>query len=415
MPKDANDALRDGYDLEKLIQSAQVIPHKNILKFSELRSQVIHELCNPNEYKGAQIPSLPTLNKILKGYRRGELTVVSGPTGSGKTTFLSQLSLDFAENGVNCLWGSFEVKNTRLMLKLLRQFAREPLPSSEELQEPGNIAKDVLESIADRFESLPLYFMRFHGGSEVDDIVDAMQYAVYVHDVEHIILDNLQFMLSRKFGKGSFDKFDVQDFALEVFRKFATEHNVHVTLVVHPRKEDEGSRLGMSSIYGTAKATQEADNVLIVQSDGRRKFLEVKKNRYDGTLGFCPLHFHFQSGRYEEHAEMGSIPDESFNSKNFSNSIGMGKDVKKRNEKRESDNEILQKLGHLGIDDLFTGGKPRSHSSMSSAKYHLYNRRSSRNKNDNGSRNNNISTDIGDDKNIAKANCVRFSEARSKS
>lgn len=57
----------------------------------------------------------------------------------------------------------------------------------------------------------------------------------------------------------------VQDVALEKFRKFATEHNVHVTLVVHPRKEDEGHRLTTSSIYGSAKATQEADLVVILQ------------------------------------------------------------------------------------------------------------------------------------------------------
>jgi twinkle protein len=63
-------------------------------------------------------------------------------------------------------------------------------------------------------------------------------YAVYVNDVEHIILDNLQFMLSRNgnsrkgAGSLSWDKFDAQDLALEKFRKFATERlvQVHVQL-----------------------------------------------------------------------------------------------------------------------------------------------------------------------------------------
>jgi hypothetical protein len=58
-------------------------------------------------------------------------------------------------------------------------------------------------------------------------------YAVYVNDVEHIILDNLQFMLSRNgnsrkgAGSLSWDKFDAQDLALEKFRKFATERLVY--------------------------------------------------------------------------------------------------------------------------------------------------------------------------------------------
>ena len=78
---------------------------------------------------------------------------------------------------------------------------------------------------------------------------------------------------------------------------------------MHPRKEDEGIKLGMSSVYGSAKATQEADNVLILQKDpihADRKFVDVKKNRYDGTLGSCPLFFQRDSNRYSD------VPDHSF-------------------------------------------------------------------------------------------------------
>jgi len=40
------------------------------------------------------------LNTLLKGHRRGELTVFTGPTGSGKTTFISDYSLDLCTQGV---------------------------------------------------------------------------------------------------------------------------------------------------------------------------------------------------------------------------------------------------------------------------------------------------------------------------
>lgn len=36
-----------------------------------------------------------------------EVTVVSGPTGSGKTTFLSQISLNLCSKKIPVLWGSF--------------------------------------------------------------------------------------------------------------------------------------------------------------------------------------------------------------------------------------------------------------------------------------------------------------------
>ena len=195
---------------------------------------------------------------------------------------MGQVSLDFAEQGINVLWGSFKIKNTRFLHKLLKYFSRDELPATK-----APNAVELFDSLADRFEGLPLHFLRFHGGSEVDKVLDVMEYAVYVNDVEHIILDNMQFMISRNvIGNSKWDKFDVQDIAIEKFRKFATEHNVHLTVVVHPRKEDESFKLNMSSFYGSAKATEEADTVAILQNDGRRKYIEVKKNRFDGTSGY---------------------------------------------------------------------------------------------------------------------------------
>ena len=40
----------------------------------------------------------------------------------------------------------------------------------------------------------PLILTHPHPGhvSQVDEVIDAMEYAVYVHDVSHILLDNLQ-------------------------------------------------------------------------------------------------------------------------------------------------------------------------------------------------------------------------------
>ena len=40
---------------------------------------------------------------------------------------------------------------------------------------------------------------------------------------------------------------------------------VNIIVVIHPKKEDDSIELGLSSIGGTAKATQEADLVMILQ------------------------------------------------------------------------------------------------------------------------------------------------------
>mmetsp|Transcript_54479 Transcript_54479/g.108145 ORF Transcript_54479/g.108145 Transcript_54479/m.108145 type:complete len:767 (+) Transcript_54479:17-2317(+) len=291
--KDANDALRLGCDMRAMIDAAEPPGHQQIAGFKHLRDQVLHEIRHPNEYCGTPVLTLPLFTKVLKGFRKGEMSLITGSTGSGKTSFLSQVSLDLARQGVNTLWGSFEVKNSRLMKKMLQQFYGNPLTKPTG---PGGAQEvvDGIDAIADSFQSLPLHFLTFHGGSEIEEVIDAMEYAVYAFDVEYVIIDNLQFMLGakgRSLGGGSFDKYDVQDFAVERFRRFATDKNVHVTLVVHPRKEEENSRLGLNSVFGSAKATQEADAVVVLQYDGENKYLDVKKNRFDGELGIIPLSF----------------------------------------------------------------------------------------------------------------------------
>lgn len=71
-------------------------------------------------------------------------------------------------------------------------------------------------------------------------------------------------------------------------------------LVVHPRKESDQQRLGLSSIFGTAKATQDADNVLILQKYSGEFFLDIRKNRFDGDLGSVHMNFLKHSGRLVE-------------------------------------------------------------------------------------------------------------------
>ena len=43
----------------------------------------------------------PRLTALLKGHRRGELSLLTGPTGAGKTTLMAELSLDLAIQGVS--------------------------------------------------------------------------------------------------------------------------------------------------------------------------------------------------------------------------------------------------------------------------------------------------------------------------
>ncbi|EFA00172.2 mitochondrial DNA helicase [Tribolium castaneum] len=278
--------LVEGQDFKSIVNSAQPIWHKSITNFANLRKDVFSDLQNIDKIEGVKWKRFPALNKILRGHRRGELTVITGPTGCGKTTFISEYSLDLAMQGVNTLWGSFEIRNVRLARTMLQQFAGFPLDE--------NLSQ--FDSLADKFELLPIYFMTFHGQQTIKVVMDAVEHATYVHDIAHVIIDNVQFMMGITEDSRHMDRFWTQDVIIAAFRSFATRKNCHVTLVIHPRKERDEENLTTNSIFGGAKASQEADNVFIIQdkrltSTRGKKYLQICKNRYSGDLGVMPLDF----------------------------------------------------------------------------------------------------------------------------
>ncbi|KAG0163936.1 hypothetical protein DFQ28_011018, partial [Apophysomyces sp. BC1034] len=280
-PLNAHDALMANQDLSNILKSARQLKHDQIADFHDLREEVYREILNPEQTSGVQSKDLPAINKVLKGHRSGELTILTGPTGAGKTTVISQLSLDYCKSGVPTLWGSFEIQNKRLAKKMLYQFAGKDLSKSPK----------EIDLWADKFEQLPLYFLKFFSSTAIKDVLLACKHAVYAYDVRHIILDNLQFMLSQQ-GKSSLDRWELQDEAVAELRKFATQQDVHISLVVHPRK-DTSDQLDINSVFGSAKVTQESDNVIIIQKNDELdvRYLDIKKNRFDGTLGSIPYKF----------------------------------------------------------------------------------------------------------------------------
>ncbi|KAL0895528.1 hypothetical protein ABMA27_011635 [Loxostege sticticalis] len=300
----ASEAAKAQLSLKTLVTEAKPAAHRSITTFAALRDDVYAELTNIDKVRGLKWRRFPALTKLLGGHRRGELTVLTGPTGCGKTTLCAEMSLDLAQQGVKTLWGSFEIRNSRLARTMLQQFAGVPL--EQNLQD--------FHAFADEFQKLPVFYLAFHGPQPIKVVMEAVEHARYMHDIAHVIVDNVQFMLGLGEERDG-DRYHRQDAVIAAFRTFATARHCHVTLVMHPRKERESEDLSTSSIFGSAKASQEADNVLIVQ-DKRltavrgKKYLQVAKNRYSGDLGIVPLDFDKESLSYQPKKKSKTKQDE---------------------------------------------------------------------------------------------------------
>ncbi|KRX72389.1 Twinkle protein, mitochondrial [Trichinella sp. T6] len=270
-----------------LAQSLRML-HPCISPIGDLRSTVFDYIYRQGVTKGiAQWNRFHILNSYLGGLRLGELTIVSGPTGCGKTTFISLYSLDLCEQlekQINTLWCSFEVSTARLVHVMMQQL------NSRKIDE--TIPERELEIMYNKLSLLPLYFTKFNGSFEFREVVEAIEHHVEIYDIRHVVVDNLQFLAGAVDQMVS-DRFTVQDRVFAEFRRIATERNVHLTLVVHPRKELDSGQLSLNSLYGGVKASQEADNVYVVQVKREidafgipkiHRYFQILKNRRMGEL-----------------------------------------------------------------------------------------------------------------------------------
>jgi twinkle protein len=85
-------------------------------------------------------------------------------------------------------------------------------------------------------------------------------------------------------------------------RQLATDLNVHICVIIHPKKVEDDNNLTVGSIFGTAKISQEADSIMILQKNNLQNYrqLQVKKNRFDGEVGEVSLLFNPDNKRYFE-------------------------------------------------------------------------------------------------------------------
>ncbi|PJF16484.1 hypothetical protein PSACC_03676 [Paramicrosporidium saccamoebae] len=258
------------------------------VRFNALEPIVRKEIERSQTEKKLHLSTLPRFSSLLNGLRPNELTIFTGPTGCGKTTALVQMSLDYCLQGVRVLWGSFEIRNPRLAQVMLQQLAMTPLVN----EETNTFAEKEYSAASQRLGEIPMHFMNLFGSTGLDTVLDTMEMSMRIDGPKPqlIILDNLQFMLSGQ-GSSSLDRWELMDRAIINLRAFCSAYPVHVILVVHPRKELDDTYLGIASVAGTAKATQEADNVFILQKLPDKRYLEIKKNRFHGELGRVRIGF----------------------------------------------------------------------------------------------------------------------------
>ena len=243
---------------------------------------------------------LEPLDKLLGGWRKGELSMLVGEPGSGKSTLAAFLSLLQAAEGRNVLHMSFEVSATRVVRKWVQMLGGAAV---------SEMSRDKYVSARRRLAKMPLYLPAVIGHVQQEDLGRVIGDTYARYGVEFLVVDHIGFVES------DVDKVHLQHGnVVKMLKRIALEFGVHVLALSHFRKAgQDGRRQGLSEVVGSGDVTRLADNVMVVRrptdiskqgrasaaSVNHRTFVDLIKVRDDeGLEGRVELAFDVKSLRY---------------------------------------------------------------------------------------------------------------------
>jgi len=188
--------------------------------------------------------------------RRGEVTILTGSSGSGKTTFLSQVLLNLMTY-TNVLVASMEMRPVIQIAKMIQQTG---------IKEAND---QHIEEFCEKYKN-KLWLFNAQGTTSEDDLVASLHFGKNVHNCDVFVIDSLM-----KVDSIAEDDYASQKKFINKISCLARDLNIHVFLVAHTKKlADETVIPDASHILGSSHIRNLTDNIICLH---RRKDIEQAK------------------------------------------------------------------------------------------------------------------------------------------
>jgi len=295
-------AFTDKYgwsEAEQLLIDGEQLPAEGLLDISGVKAPDLSATKKT-------VSGITALDRLLGGFREGELTAWTGKRGSGKSTLVGQILLRSIDQGMKVCAYSGELPDFQFKNWLSAQAAGRQNLQAQTDRDTGleyHFPAPWIQSEIDKWWKRKLWLYdsrRLKDSHYEDDIMDMFFLAKMQHGCSVFLVDNL--MTAQLAVSSDRDYYRAQGRFVGRLADFAKKHHVHVHLVAHPRKTDKW--LTADDVGGSGDVTNKADNVLALarldeDEAGRRgcgSVLSILKNRQYGKFADIGLHFE-PSGR----------------------------------------------------------------------------------------------------------------------
>lgn len=298
-PKDPTDFMRLG-KIElvlRAIEESPIFTHDKVAHISESIQELRDDFLYGDRTRGVST-GYPTLDQLVGGRRPGELTVVFGATGSGKSTFCNNLCLNWAAAGEAVLLGSFENTRKSMMRKFAEMITGRWYHERNDTS-GSSMTIDEFDKACEVMIELPIFMVNVFGIMDIDEFISCVSYAKRRLNANVAVLDHLHFMLNMKRAE---DTNIVIDRAMRKLKTCAVDNYMSIVAVAHPKKADNDTGIyTIQDLKGSSTISQESDNVWLAWRDrklvnldprvGRAKIISLKSRDEAGSEGEVELGF----------------------------------------------------------------------------------------------------------------------------
>lgn len=252
--------------LNELTEKLKVIDTYKLDNSSNFKD--IHDIEITEDKKTYVLSNTKELDKNIKGFALGELSVWSGGNASSKSTYMNQIALESINQNYNVAIYSGELTSNRLLQWITLQASnKEDVINNKGFYRPKYKDK-ILYWLDTR-----LFIYDNELGNKKDTLLESIQDVVERKNVKVIIIDNLMSIeLSNQ------NKYDEQSILIKELSSLAKKLNIHIHFVCHPRKAM--TFLRKNDISGTADLTNIADNVFILHRVGDDFKNSIKESKH---------------------------------------------------------------------------------------------------------------------------------------
>ena len=209
------------------------------------------------------LAAIPTGHEVFDrkalGFILGEISIVSGLNGSGKSSWLNCITLNAIQRGFKVAMFSGELMKEKVKTWLNQVAAgREYMKKVYGYDDFYYVPKDVTAQI-DAWTKGKIFLYDNKYGRNWSRLLESIRNVVEQKQINLLILDNLMTLDLDAF---SGDKNDRQSSFVNSLADLAKQANIHIILVAHPRKSL--TFLRREDIGGSGDITNLADNVYII-------------------------------------------------------------------------------------------------------------------------------------------------------